>query len=169
MTRALSNRSWNNAARSGAFAKTLRTRYVEVGGDFAVGQREPDEPQAHAESGRDVGQIVSLAWNAKMIRSLIRQNGVFAATIISKVCVECEDGDGVFKRHFASSNLTDTDFGLLPKVLTTKLFADRGKFRGRNAPREMAKSGWEENEMKQHDRNNNKKQRRGMKDPGESG
>lgn len=67
--------------RVGKKKKTLRTRHVEVGGDFAVGQREPDEPQAHAESGRDVGQVVPLAWNAKTIRFfLIRQNGV------SKVC-----------------------------------------------------------------------------------
>lgn len=58
---------------SGALAKRRhsRTCYIEVGGDLAVGQREPDEAQAHAESGRDVGKIVSFAWNARRSRNFL--------------------------------------------------------------------------------------------------
>ena len=38
---------------------------VEVGGQLAVGQCKPDEPETHAESGRDVGQVVAFTWNGE--------------------------------------------------------------------------------------------------------
>lgn len=51
--------------------KDSRTRYVEVGGDFAVGQCEPDEAETHAHSSRDVGKIVSFAWNRKLLNATV--------------------------------------------------------------------------------------------------
>lgn len=39
------------------------TCHIEVGGDFAVGQCEPDEPQTHGESSRHIGQIVTFTCN----------------------------------------------------------------------------------------------------------
>lgn len=39
------------------------TCHIEVGGNFAVGQCEPDESQTHGESSRHIGQIVTFPWN----------------------------------------------------------------------------------------------------------
>lgn len=36
---------------------------IEVGGDFAVGQRKPDESHAHADSSRHVSKIIAFTWN----------------------------------------------------------------------------------------------------------
>lgn len=77
----------------GEKGRDSRTRYIKVGGDFAVGQREPDEAQAHAESGWDVSKIVSFAWNTKWSGKVLVQKSD-ARTIMLKVCANAKTALG---------------------------------------------------------------------------
>lgn len=36
---------------------------IKVGGNFAVGQRKPDESHAHADGSRHIGKIIAFTWN----------------------------------------------------------------------------------------------------------
>lgn len=43
------------------------TCYIEVGGNFAVGQCKPDESQTHTEGSRHISQIVTFTWNTNAL------------------------------------------------------------------------------------------------------
>lgn len=53
-----------------SFVVEENTCYIEVRGNFAVGQCKPDESQTHTESSRHVSKIVTFTWNRNVIKKM---------------------------------------------------------------------------------------------------